>query len=63
MKTIGFSVLSVLLSIAVHGGISDTLSASVPPLPPTPVPAPTDHYAGSAENSMREREAGGRIPS
>jgi len=100
MKTMGFCVLSVLLSMAVHGGVSDALSASGPPLPPTPVPpssaatppsrdipaggsvpdapagspqhpdstpmpvpAPTNHYAGSAENSMREREAGDRIPS
>jgi len=101
MKTIGLSVLSVLLSMAIHGGISDALSASGPPFPrtpvppssaatppsrdvpagesvpeapagspqrpnstPLPVPAPTNHYAGSGEDPMRggEREAGDRIP-
>jgi len=85
MKAMGF-VLSVLLSLA-HGGISDALSASGPPLSqapvspssaatppslytpaggpareprgsprnrdstPMPTPAPTNHYAGPAENS------------
>ena len=85
MKTMGYCVLSVLLAMAVHGGISDALSASGPALPrtpvppssaatppsrdipaegsvpdapagspqrpnstPMPVPAPTNHYAGSA---------------
>ena len=99
MKAIGFFVLPVLLSMAIHGGISDALSASGPPLPrtpvppssaatppsqdvpagervpeapagspqrpnstPLPVPAPTNHYAGSEEDPTREREAGDRIP-
>ena len=88
VKTMGFCLLSVLLSMVAHGGISDARSASGPPLPQTPVspssaatpppldvpagrtvpgapagssrnpnstpmpaPAPTNHYAGSAENS------------
>lgn len=37
MNTMGFCVLSVLLSLAAHGGISDALSASGPPLSATPV--------------------------
>lgn len=32
MKAIGFSALLSLLSMATHGGISDALSASGPPL-------------------------------
>lgn len=87
MKTMGFWLLSTLLSMAAHGGISDALSASGPPLSrspvspsraatppsldlpagdmvpatpagsprnpnltPMPAPAPTIHYARSAEN-------------
>jgi hypothetical protein len=38
MKTVTISVLSVLLSMAAHGGISDALSASGLPLPQTPSP-------------------------
>jgi hypothetical protein len=91
MKTMGFCVLTVLLSMATHGGIADALGASGTPLPqapgfpssaatppspdapvgesahdapagsprnpnsptPMPVPASTDHYAGSSENSSR----------
>jgi hypothetical protein len=37
MKTMEFCMLSVLLSMAAHGGISDALGASGPPLPQTPV--------------------------
>jgi hypothetical protein len=37
MKTVGFCVLTVLLSMATHGGISDALGASGTPLPQTPV--------------------------
>ena len=36
MKSMGFCVLSALVSMAAHGGISDALSASVLPLPQTP---------------------------
>ena len=36
MKTLGFCVLSVLLSMAAHGGIADALCASGPPLPQAP---------------------------
>ena len=36
MKTARFCVLSVLLSMAAHGGISDALSASGVPPPQTP---------------------------
>lgn len=101
VKAVGCCVLSALLSMAAHGGISDALGASEPPPPqktpvspssaanppapempaggtlpngpadsprnpnsaPMPAPMTTDHYAGSAENPMREREAGDRIPS
>jgi len=36
MKSIGLCLLSALVSMAAHGGISDALSASVLPMPLTP---------------------------
>jgi len=56
MKTVGFCVLSALLSMAVHGGISDALSASGPPLSATPVSpssAAAPAVAGHAWNCPR----------
>jgi len=60
VKTAGFCVLSVLLSMAAHGGISDALSASGPPLPQTPVspsnaatPPSLDTPAGGAARDTR----------
>ena len=56
MKSMGFCVLSALVSMAAHGGISDALSASVLPLPQTPAspsiattpPSPDTPAPGSA---------------
>lgn len=58
MKTMGFCLLPVLLSMAAHGGISDALGASRQPLPRTPVapssaatlPLPDMPAGGAARN-------------
>jgi len=57
MKTMGFCVLSLLLSMAAHGGISDALSASGPPLPPTPA-SPSI----AATPPSLDTPAGGTVP-
>ena len=59
MKIVGFCVLSCLLSMAVHGGISDALSASAQPLPKTPaipssaatLPSPDTPAGGAAHDA------------
>lgn len=57
MKTMGFCVLSVLLSMAAHGGISDALGASGPPLPQTPVSP-----SRAATPPSLDIPAGGTVP-
>ena len=57
MKTMGYCVLSVLLAMAVHGGISDALSASGPALPRTPVPP-----SSAATPPSRDIPAEGTVP-
>lgn len=57
MKTMGFCVLSVLLSMAAHGGISDALSASGPPLSATPVSP-----SSAANPPSLDIPAGGTVP-
>ena len=59
MKTMGFCVLSVLLSMAAHGGIADALGASGSPLPQTPAapsvaanpPSPDTPAAGTVPDA------------
>ena len=51
VKIVGFCVLSCLLSMAVHGGISDALSAANPPSPVAPASgASRDSHPGSPPN-------------
>ncbi len=57
MKTEGFCVLSVLLSMATYGGISDALSASGQPSPQTPVSA-----SSAANLPSLDTPAGGTVP-
>lgn len=57
MKTMGFCVLPVLLSIAAHGGVSDALSAPGPLQPRTPV-SPSRAAAPPSLDSP----AGGTVP-
>jgi hypothetical protein len=58
MKTMGFCVLSVLLSMAAHGGISDALGASKPP-PPQKTPVSP---SSPANPPAPEMPAGGTVP-
>jgi len=59
VKAVGACVLSALLSMAAHGGISDALSASEPP-PPGQTPVSP---SSAANPPAPEMPAGGTVPS
>lgn len=56
MKTMRFCALSVLLSMAAHGGISDALSAAAPPPPQAPASP-----SSAANPPSLDRPAGGGV--
>ena len=56
MKTMGFWTLSVVLSTAAHGGISDALGASGQPPPQTPVSQSSAAVPASPDRPARETE-------
>lgn len=57
MKTAGFCVLSALLWLAAHGGITDAHGASGPPLPQKPVSP-----SSAASPPALDIPAGGTLP-
>jgi len=57
MKATGLCLLSVLLTMAAHGGISDALGASAPPLSATPMSP-----SSAATPASLDRPAGGTVP-